>query len=457
MKNITNFRALLLTLCLTAFSILPSWALIGPYCESNITLLNGTPIQMSFVQTGTNDYVIVITSSSYKITAVNGFAHTSGNNTYHYGAAGHYSISDDGYTATIPFTSTFAPKLYNDIYIIFETIGEQKTGIFNEQDISWSTPATCSLDPVSPCDTKHFYYVKIGGTAYTNVYMWNSSNTSEENANWPGVAMSTTVPELSILGASIYEITYEGANYDQVIFNDGENKTGDLDIENCKFYMDGNWYNSIEEIEEHFVFYINTPGWSDANVKAHIWKNGGSDMHTWNVAAEQMTVTNTTTNDDHKIHYYYVSSPSSYDKVIFHNNGSNQSANLDLEYGHYFNYADNCWYTSTKYLNFSNGGWSLTPFTWSDYSKTIQTASVTISNDAVNYEFNIKGDGSSYYYNHGTMAENNCTDWKFNENSSSNCWINPDVPGDYIFNYDFAENKLSVIYPPYMLTASYVS
>ena len=99
MKNITNFRALLLTLCLTAFSILPSWALIGPYCESNITLLNGTPIQMSFVQTGTNDYVIVITSSSYKITAVNGFAHTSGNNTYHYGAAGHYSISDDGYTA----------------------------------------------------------------------------------------------------------------------------------------------------------------------------------------------------------------------------------------------------------------------------------------------------------------------------------------------------------------------
>ena len=84
------------------------------------------------------------------------------------------------------------------------------------------------------CDTKHFYYVKIGGTAYTNVYMWNSSNTSEKNANWPGVTMSTTVPELSILGAYIYEITYEGANYDQVIFNDGTNQTGDLDIENCK-------------------------------------------------------------------------------------------------------------------------------------------------------------------------------------------------------------------------------
>lgn len=455
MKNITNFRALLLTLCLTAFSILPSWALIGPYCESNITLLNGTPVQMSFVQTGTNDYVIVITSSSYKITAVNGFAHTSDNNTYHYGAAGHYSISDDGYTATIPFTSTFAPKLYNDIYIIFETIGEQKTGIFNEQDISWSTPATCSLDPVSPCDTKHFYFVNAAGWSNPKAYMWKGG----DNNTWPGVPITELATDVSsIIEGVVYEVSYEGNDYDHVIFSDnGKNQTANLSISNCSFYLNGTAYSTIEEVEEHFVFYINTPGWSDANVKAHIWKNGGSDMHTWNDAAEGMTVTSTTTNDDHKIHYYYVSNPSSYDKIIFHNNGNNQSASLDLEYGHYFNYADNCWYTSTKYLNFSNGGWSLTPFTWSDYSKTIQTASVTISNDAVNYEFNIKGDGSSYYYNHGTMAENNCTDWKFNENSSSNCWINPDVPGDYIFNYDFAENKLSVIYPPYMLTASYVS
>ena len=74
---------------------------------------------------------------------------------------------------------------------------------------------------------------------------------------------------------------------------------------------------------------------------------------------------------------------------------------------------------------------------------------------ADSYQFYIKGGGAEYYKNDGTMTSSNCTNWKMN--GLSNCWITADVPGDYIFNYDFAENKLSVIYPPYMLTASYVS
>lgn len=454
MKNISQIRVVLLALFFSAFSILPSWALIGPYCESNITLLNGTSVQMSFVQTGTNDYVIVITSSSYKITAVNGFAHTSDNNTYHYGAAGHYSISDDGYTATIPFTSTFAPKLYNDIYIIFETIGEQKTGIFNEQDISWSTPATCSLDPVSPCDTKHFYYVKIGGTAYTNVYMWNSSNTSEKNANWPGVAMSTTVPELSILGASIYEISYEGANYDKVIFNDGTNQTGDLDIENCKFYMDGNWYNSIEEVEAQMIFYVNINNWN--GVRVHYW-NGGT---TW--PGNAMTKTNTTTSQDHDVYFYYNIGSSAYCKFNEATNDSHQSpTDWGAEKGNYMNERTTyCygWMASYNELRGSFNSWTAGEniFDWNDKSSTIQTTKQTLT--AGNHTFKIWGKGGKWNSANSTMTNANCTNWDFKlSNSEGNCTITADVPGDYIFNYDFAENKLSVIYPPYMLTASYVS
>lgn len=449
---------MLLTLCLTLLSTLPSLALIGPYCESNITLLDGTVVQMSFVQTGTNDYQIVIVSSTYKITAVNGYAHLSSDNTYHYGAAGRYSISADGYTATIPFSSTTAPKLYNNIFIIFETIGEQKTGIFNEQDISWSTPATCSLDPEPPCDTKHFYYVKIGGTAYDHVYMWNSSNTSEENAAWPGETMSTTVPELSILGASIYEISYESANYDKVIFNDGSNQTTDLDIKNCKFYMDGTWYNTIEDVEAQMIFYVNINNWD--GVRVHYW--GGSSPSPTSWPGNDMTKLNTKTGQNHDVYYYYSIGNNPNCKFNDKSNAGNQSpTDWGVEKGNYLNERTTyCygWLASYNELRGSFNSWAAEAnvFTWADKSSTIQTTTQTLTSG--NHTFKIWGKGGKWHSINSTMTNANCTNWDFKmSNSEANCTITADVPGDYIFNYDFAENKLSVVYPPYMTSVDCAS
>ena len=442
MKNITNFRLFLSTLLFFFLSTSAVWADV---CDSWLTDGVGGGLYASKYRIlcpmtlPTGGFVVNIQEPVSGTPAI--YFGDMGTITYCSLGAGNYTVRGTGLYLHL---SAFVNQ-YTEVTI---------TSGGNNYTFTVEYKDGTSGGGVS-CDTKHFYFVNAAGWSNPKAYMWKG----EDNNTWPGVAITELATDVSsIIEGFVYEVSYEGNDYDHVIFSDnGNNQTAASSISNCNFYLNGTAYSTIEEVEAHFVFFVNTPGWADANVKAHIWKNGGSVMHTWNDPAEGMTVTSTTTNDDHKIHYYYVSSPSSYDKVIFHNNGSNQSAHLDLEYGHYFNYADNCWYTSTKYLNFSNGGWSLTPFTWSDYSKTIQTASVTISNDAVNYEFNIKGDGSSYYYNHGTMAENNCTDWKFNENSNSNCWINPDVPGDYIFNYDFAENRLSVIYPPYMLTASYVS
>ena len=304
------------------------------------------------------------------------------------------------------------------------------------------------------CDTKHFYYVKIGGTAYTNVYMWNSSDTNEKNANWPGVAMSTTVPELSILGASIYEITYEDANYDQVIFNDGTNQTGDLDIENCKFYMDGNWYNSIEEVEAQMIFYVNINNWN--GVRVHYW-NGGT---TW--PGNAMTKTNTTTSQDHDVYFYYNIGSSAYCKFNEATDDSNQSpTDWGAEKGNYMNERTTyCygWMASYNELRGSFNSWTAGEniFDWNDKSSTIQTTKQTLT--AGNHTFKIWGKGGKWNSANSTMTNANCTNWDFKlSNSEGDCTITADVPGDYIFNYDFAENKLSVIYPPYMLTASYVS
>lgn len=304
------------------------------------------------------------------------------------------------------------------------------------------------------CDTKHFYYVKIGGTAYTNVYMWNSSNTSEKNANWPGVAMSTTVPELSILGASIYEISYEGANYDKVIFNDGTNQTSDLNIENCKFYMDGTWYNSIEDVEAQMIFYVNINNWN--GVRVHYW-NGGT---TW--PGNAMTKTNTTTSQDHDVYFYYNIGSSAYCKFNEATNDSHQSpTDWGAEKGNYMNERTTyCygWMASYNELRGSFNSWTAGEniFDWNDKSSTIQTTKQTLT--AGNHTFKIWGKGGKWNSANSTMTSANCTNWDFKlSNSEGNCTITADVPGDYIFNYDFAENRLSVIYPPYMLTASYVS
>lgn len=191
----------LLLLTFSFFNITSAWALIGPYCGTDVSLLVGGPtVKMSFVKTGTNDYKIVIVSSSNKILSVNGHAHISSNNAYHYGAAGNYSISVDGYTATIPFSSTTAPKLYNDIFVSFETIGEKKTGIFNEQDIDWST--SCDVDGGK------LYFVKPQGWSWTPplyAYMWNGGS----NNGWPGVVMSPNEQvTLEKCTADIYEWNY---------------------------------------------------------------------------------------------------------------------------------------------------------------------------------------------------------------------------------------------------------
>ena len=251
----------------TLFSTLPSWALIGPYCESNITLLNGTIVQMSFIQTGTNDYQIVIVSSTYKITAVNGYAHTSGNWTYHYGAAGNYSISADGYTATIPFSSTSAPKLYNDIFIIFETIGEQKTGIFNENDISWSTPATCSLDPEPPCTPRTFksgekVYFKDQSSNFDFGALWKVSSGNVYAYFWNDTENAWSSYGTPVDGSwndanTIYELTVPGTGkeYTHVLFTRG----------NAATFGSGLWDKTTDQepCEGKNLFYVSKDKYAD--------------------------------------------------------------------------------------------------------------------------------------------------------------------------------------------------
>ena len=451
MKNLTFLRFCLCAVMFTLFSTSVVWG--TSYCGETISSNDGTcNAILTCNSPSANTYVLTVTSDDPNFEGI------SGDNWYCYTNLGNYHMTDnytwDATNKVLTFTinSTTVPQMHTCMYLRFNGV-EKLFCTIQFQIFDWPSSATCSYEPTPEpsCDTKHFYYVKIGGTAYDHVYMWNSSNTSEENAAWPGVVMSTTVPELSILGASIYEISYEGANYDKVIFNDGgSNQTADLDIKNCKFYMDGTWYNTIEDVEAQMVYFVNTPGWADANVKANIWKNGGAVLG----SSEQMHYTGTTTKQgNYKVFYYYNSNLSSYDRIQFHNNGANYSGTKTLEKGNYFNYADDCWYTSIKSLNIDySSSWHKIDMEWTNKTKTVMTAVASLPTGSTSYQFYIKGGGEEYYRNSGTMTNSNCTNWKMD--GASNCWITADVPGDYIFNYDFAENKLSVIYPPYMTSAA---
>ena len=449
MKNLSFLRLFLSTFLFIFLST--SAVLAVSYCGETISNNDGS---VHAVLTCTNPssgtYVLSVTSDD------NNFEGISGDNWYCYVNGGTNYHMTDNYTwdatnkvLTFTISSSQAPQMHTPMYLRFS--GNEKIfTTIQHQVFEW--PESCS-GGVS-CDENHFYYVKIGGIAYTNVYMWNSSNTSEKNANWPGVAMSTTVPELSILGASIYEISYEGANYDKVIFNDGTNQTSDLNIENCKFYMDGTWYNSIEDVEAQMIFYVNINNWN--GVRVHYWDGGTS----W--PGNAMTKTNTTTSQNHDVYFYYNIGNSAYCKFNEATNDGNQSpTDWGAEKGNYMNErATYCygWMASYNELRGSFNSWTAGDniFEWTDKTSTIQTAKQTLT--AGNHTFKIWGKGGKWNSANSTMTNANCTNWDFKlSNSEGDCTITADVPGDYIFNYDFAENKLSVIYPPYMLTASYVS
>lgn len=453
MKNFTLFRFCLCAVVFTLLSTSVAWG--TSYCGETISSNDGTcNAILTCNSPSANTYVLTVTSDDPNFEGI------SGDNWYCYTNLGNYHMTDnyawDATNKVLTFTinSTTVPQMHTCMYLRFNGV-EKLFCTIQFQIFDWPSSATCSLDPEPSCDTKHFYYVKIGGTAYDHVYMWNSSNTSEKNAAWPGVVMSTTVPELSILGASIYEISYEGANYDKVIFNDGgSNKTADLDIKNCKFYMDGTWYNTIEDVEAQMIFYVNINNWN--GVRVHYW--GGSSPSPTSWPGNDMTKLNTKTGQNHDVYYYYSIGNNPNCKFNDKSNASNQSpTDWGVEKGNYLNERTTyCygWLASYNELRGSFNSWAAEAnvFTWADKSSTIQTTTQTLTSG--NHTFKIWGKGGKWHSINSTMTNANCTNWDFKMNNSEpNCTITADVPGDYIFNYDFAENKLSVIYPPYMTSA----
>ncbi len=185
------------------------------------------------------------------------------------------------------------------------------------------------------------------------------------------------------------------------------------------------------------IYFVNTPNWPTPY--AHLWNGGASTV--WPGVA--MTNTGKTTHDDLAV---WSVDYGSYESVKFSNNGESGSGDqVSFTEGRYFNYTDDRWYTPDgNTLNINAGGWQEIDFDWVNTSKTVLTATVDLA-ASTTYEFYLHGGMGDYFKNNGTMTSSNCTNWKMNE--GSNCHITTEHAGTYTFNYDFATNHLSVVYP----------
>jgi len=94
------------------------------------------------------------------------------------------------------------------------------------------------------------------------------------------------------------------------------------------------------------VYFANTASWSDDNVKAYLWYDDSHREADW--PGTKMTKTDIV-QKGYTLYKHTFSNV--YTKIIFSNNGGNQSANLTVtgNEGKYFHYADNKWYDIEAY------------------------------------------------------------------------------------------------------------
>ena len=250
-------------------------------------------------------------------------------------------------------------------------------------------------------------YVNGSSTYHmTDSYSWDGTNKI-----LTFTISSTTVPRM----------------YTPIYLNFGGEKTFTA-IQNQTF----EWPASCEPPK---IYFVNTPNWGTPY--AYLWDGGNNNG--W----PGTTMTNTgitTTKNNYSV---WSIDFGSYVNAIFSNNGSNQSGDqLSFTEDRYFNYEDNKWYSSENTLNINAGGWQTIDFEWVNLSKTTVTAEIDLA-ASTTYEFYLHG--TDYFKNDGTMTSANCTEWKMD--GANNCHITTQYAGTYTFNYDFATNHLSVVYP----------
>ena len=187
--------------------------------------------------------------------------------------------------------------------------------------------------------TETVYFVNAQGwTGTIKAYAWEPV----QNAAWPGAAATKEAEQIG--GYDVYSYTAEAGKYANVIFNGTGGQTADLKWTAGKYYVLDGWYTKEEAeaklatpIVDEVVYFVNNKKWSKVNAYAWEPANAAWPGKAATKEAEQIGGFDV---------YSYSAAPGTYQKVIFNDGGSNQTADMVWTAGKYI--VNNKWYTKEE-------------------------------------------------------------------------------------------------------------
>ena len=194
--------------------------------------------------------------------------------------------------------------------------------------------------PVAEPVMETVYFVNAQGwTGTINAYAW----TTDPIVAWPGAAATKEAEQIA--GYDVYSYTLEAGAAANVIFNNGSGaQTADLKWTAGKYYVLDGWYTKEEAeaklatpIVDEVVYFVNNNKWSKVNAYAWDPANAAWPGKAATKEAEQIGGFDV---------YSYSAAPGTYQKVIFNDGGSNQTADMVWTAGKYI--VNNKWYTKEE-------------------------------------------------------------------------------------------------------------
>ena len=342
-------------------------------------------------------------------------------------------------------------------------------GVFVTKKFTIKVGAPCDSDSPSPepggetldCEGHTFYFANnYWKFATPTAHLYNSGN--GHTTTWPGYKMTQVSGT-----AGIYSVTYDNDpyadDYEKVIFsNNGTDKLGGKDISDCKYYdNDGDVHDNLSDVARHIYFVRNdsATSWNPPHARLYYETRNNGD------AGAAMANTGLSNIDSHDLFSIIVPI---YNNVGFKESSSYTNASaysyIDNSFQDYsiFNYEHNTWYqTQNIYLTGSMNSWATdnASYKFSDWDRTSSTYVTLLTpplTAATTYDFKVITGGVDRGLNaDNTYSANNQTKRLYQGGAQeANVHLTTDVAGRYLFRYDVSAGKLTIFFPPSMLTAN---
>lgn len=447
--------------------------------------IQNTPrtIYVSMGTVGTDQYRIVF-ESDFDMTGSLTYIRTSSNNNQC--IDGLVTVKDNGRRLFFDITSSSAPTFVNNLMVKTSQGNWTMTGI-DLNNVDWSqTSAECAAledpMPTAVCSGSSTVYATdtqgygSDGYEYTFTYepaartltvvynyldwpvgavnpeVWNVLTNTNITSGLVRSGQSVTVTLSNVAAGTAFRfrshLPYAAGEFwtDNVDYN-----AGDV----CSFDPCA----GEEEPAQTTLWFVNTAKWSIGNVKVYAW-NGGTN-NGW--PGEAMTNTGIKNQYDERL-YSFTFDKDQYANVIFSNNGSSQSADLNVSDGKFraFNYAQNAWVQPPQKVSFcygvtgSDATWGTDVNVMSPVCFTLDYTCTVTLDASTTYQMKIAENDADWYGCEPATAPTASFNNYACSTSAGNLSFTSGLCGEYVIKWNYVTKTVSVTYPaaPSIISAS---